>query len=149
MRILFVLSLIALAVSAGASENNAKILLLENAQKLEIKEITFSRFLPHAFYDQALASIPGIYPDSVILAKRRVGTFGHNTSTLYSVVCYKDSKELDIVTIAGVITHESKAWSFDVKVIESSFVETLLLVVETIAKVPFYKSLQPAAESGG
>jgi len=105
-----------------------------------------SRILPHAFYDQAIASIPVIYPNSQIIAKRRVGYLGKNTSSLYSMVCYKESKDLSEVTIRGVVTNKKKAWSFDVKIVESSFVDTLLLVLEIIADLPFDKSLQPPGE---
>jgi hypothetical protein len=52
-------------------------------------------------------------------------------------VCYKESKDLEEVTISGVVTSKNKAWSFDAKVVESSFVDTLLLVLEVIAELPF------------
>lgn len=64
MRTLFILSLIFLVSSVGASENSVKKVLLENGLELHIKEILSSRILPHAFYDQAMASIPGVYPKS-------------------------------------------------------------------------------------
>lgn len=64
------------------------------------------------------------------------------------MVRYKESKVLDIVTITGVTTHERKTWSFGIKVLESSFVDTLLLVVEGLAEAAFNKSLQLASEPG-
>ena len=146
MRTLFVLSVIFLMSSVGASENNSTKMLLENGHELHIKEIPSSRILPHAFYDQAMASIPGVYPNSKIIAKRRVGYLGKNIPFLYSMVCYKESKDLGEVTISGVITNKNKAWSFDAKVVESSFVDTLLLALEIIAELPFNKSLQPTGD---
>ncbi len=143
MRPLFILSLIFLVTSLGASENSAKRVLLESGHELHIKEILPSRILPHAFYDQAMTSIPGVYPNSQIIAKRRVGYLGKNTPSLYSMVCYKESKDLEQVTISGVVTNKNKAWSFDAKVVESSFVDTLILVLEILAELPFNKSLQP------
>ena len=119
---------------------------MENGHELHIKEILPSRILPHAFYDQAVASIPGVYPNSQIIAKRRIGYLGKNTPSPYSMVCYKESKDLEEVTISGVVTNKNKAWSFDAKVVESSFVDTLLLVLEIIADLPFNKSLQPTGE---
>ena len=47
------------------------------------------------------------------------------------MVSYKESKDLAEVTISGVVVNKNKAWSFDVKVDESSFVDTLVLVLET------------------
>ena len=146
MRTLFILSLIFLVSSVGASENSVKKVLLENGLELHIKEILPSRILPHAFHDQAMASIPGVYPKSQIIAKRRVGYLEKNTPSLYSMVCYKESKDLEEVTISGVVTSKNKAWSFDAKVVESSFVDTLLLVLEVIAELPFNQSLQPTGE---
>jgi len=40
-------------------------------------------------------------------------------------------------------SEQDKAWSFDVKVDESSFVDTLVLVLETLAGLPYNNSLQP------
>lgn len=146
MKTLFIISLTFLVSFAGASDNSSNKVLLENNFELHVKEILPSRILPHAFYDQAMTSIPGVYPNSQIIAKRRVGYLGKNTSSLYSMVCYKESKDIGEVTISGVITNKNKAWSFNVKVVESSFADTLLLVLEIIAELPFNKSLQPTGE---
>ena len=78
MRSLFTLSLFILVFAAGASETHAKKVLLENGLELQIKEIQPSRILPQAFYDQAMASIPGVYPNSKIIAKSRMGYLGKN-----------------------------------------------------------------------
>lgn len=90
-----------------------------------------------------MASIPGIYPNSQIIAKRRVGYLGKNTSSLYSIVCYKELKDLEEVKISGVVTNKNKTCSCDAKVVESTFIDTLLLVLEIIAELPFNKPLQP------
>lgn len=142
LRACFIL-LVVLASFAGASENSIKKVSLENGQELRIKQIPPSRILPHAYYDQAMASIPGVYPNSQMIVKRRVGYLGKNTAVLYSMVCYKESKELAEVTIGGVVANKNNAWSFDARVDESSFVDTLALVLETLADLPFNKSLQP------
>jgi hypothetical protein len=132
--------------STGTSEMKVKNVPLENGVELNIKEIQFSRILPHAYYDQALASIPGVYPDSEIMAKRRLGYLGKTTPAVYSVVCYKKSKNQKVVTISGVVTSKNKAWFFDAAVDEFAFADTLILMMEIIAEVPFNKSLQPTAE---
>ncbi len=143
MKTLFILSLVLLASFAGAAQSVIKKVPLENGQELRIKHIPPSRILPHAYYDQALASIPGVYPNSQIIAKRRVGYLGKDSAILYSLVCYKESKDLEEVTISGVVVNQNKAWSFDAKVVESSFVDTLVLVLEVLADLPSNKSLQP------
>ena len=46
----------------------------------------------------------------------------------------------------GIVTKKNKAWSFDARVAESSFVDTLLLVLEVIGEAPLSEPLQPTAE---
>jgi len=121
---------------------------LENGVELHIKEILPSRILPHAFYDQAMASIPGVYPNSQIIAKRRVGYLGKNTPSLYSMVCYKESKDQEEVTISGVVTDKNKAWSFDAKVVESSFVDSPFFLTSLVSAGPAEGGQVPSAPHG-
>ena len=146
MKTLFFVIIIITVSLSGAAGMNFKTVPLENGVELHIKEIAFSRILPHAYYDQAIASIPGVYPDSQIMAKRRLGYLTKNPPAVYAMVCYKKSKNRKEVTISGVVTSKNKAWSFEAGVAESAFADTLILVMEMIAEVPFNKSLQPAAE---
>ena len=146
MRTLLILICALLVPSAAASEVMSKTVPLENGAELQIKQIQFSRILPHAYYDQAISSIPGVYPDSQIIAKRRLGYLAKNPAAVYSMVCYKKSKDQTEVTVSGVVTGKNKAWLFDAGVDESEFADTLILVMEMIADVPFNKALQPAAE---
>ena len=132
--------------SVAASEVKTKSVPLDNGVELHIRQIQFSRILPHAYYDQAIASIPRVYPDSQIIAKRRQGYLAKNPAAVYSMVCYKKSKNQTEVTVSGVVTVKNKAWSFDAGVDESEFADTLILVMEMIADVPFNNALQPAAE---
>ena len=146
MKTLFFVIIIVIVSLSGAAGMNVKTVPLENGVALHIKEIAFSRILPHAYYDQAMSSIPGVYPDSQIIAKRRLGYLAKNPAAVYSMVCYKKSKDQPEVTVSGVVTGKNKAWSFDAEADESAFADTLILVMEMIAEVPFNKSFQPAAE---
>ncbi len=83
-----------------------------------------------------MASIPAVYPGSEIVAKRRFGRFGPDLTASYSMVCYKESSEIDQVTISGVVIIDMKAWSFDVLVEGPLFADTLILVLETLAALP-------------
>ena len=136
MKALLILILILAAPSVGAQESEVRKFPLETGVELHIKEIPFSRILPTAYYDQAMASIPGVYPGSEIVAKRRYGRFGTDLAASYSMVCYKVSSQIDQVTISGVITIDGKAWSFDALVEGSLFADTLILVLETLAALP-------------
>jgi hypothetical protein len=136
MRVLLILVLVLAASSAGAQENEVQKVPLETGIELQIKEIPFSRILPTAYYDQAMASIPAVYPGSEIVAGRRFGRFGPDVTASYSLVCYKESSEIDQVTISGVLTSDGKAWSFDALVEGSLFTNTLILVLEALAALP-------------
>lgn len=149
MKALSLIAVLLLAFNVGATETEVKTIRLENGEALVIKKIQPSRILPHAFHDQALSSITGIYPDSQILAKRRVGYLNKNPAVLYSMVCYKESSKQEGVIISGVVTYENQAWSFDSTVEESAFPDTLILILETLNKLPFDKSLQPDVGIGG
>ncbi len=136
MRTVFILILIFAAPSVGAQESEVRKVPLETGVELHIKEIPFSRILPTAYYDQAMASIPAVYPGSEMVAKRRFGRFGSDLTASYSMVCYKESSEIDRVTISGVVAINRKAWSFDTLVEGSLFADTLILVLETLAALP-------------
>jgi hypothetical protein len=142
MKILITLSLVFFVSSTGATENDTSKLPLDNGYILHITEISPSRVLPYAFYDQAMESIPSIYPNSVIVAERRIGSFAGNSHPLYSLIAYKKSMDLKNVTISGVVTGMDRAWSFNIKVTESSYANTLLLILEKIANLPYNQSLQ-------
>ncbi len=136
MKGLLILILILAAPSVGAQESEVRGFPLETGVELHIKEIPFSRILPTAYYDQAMASIPAVYPGSEMVAKRRFGRFGSDLTASYSMVCYKESSEIDRVTISGVVAINRKAWSFDALVEGSLFADTLILVLETLAALP-------------
>lgn len=141
MRAIITLVLFFIFHMAVASELGVKVISLENGYDLRVKEIQFSRILPHAYYDQAMSSIPGVFPNSQIIAKRRLGQLGKVSSSFYSLVCYKKLKEFDEVTISGIVTNSKKAWAFDAVVNETDFVDTILLLFETISDVPFSKQM--------
>ena len=136
LKALLILVLILAAPSVGAQENAVRKVPLETGVELHIKEIPFSRILPTAYYDQAMSSIPVVYPGSEIVARRRFGRFGPDVRASYSMVCYKESSEIDQVTMSGVVTINMKAWSFDALVEGSLFADSLILVLETLAALP-------------
>ena len=146
MKTFLIFSLIVAVSSPGTVQDKTKSVVLDTGARLEIKEILFSRILPTAYYDQAMASIPAIYPESVIVANRRFGRFGKTAAASYSMICYKKSADADEVTISGVVVRNGNAWSFDTKVNSSLFTDTLIQVLETIADLPSGQSLQPTAE---
>ena len=128
-----------------ASDDTYKV-KVEEEIVLSIKKFRSNRTLPHAFYDQAVSSIPKLYPEHVFFAKRRYGRLG---KMQYSIVCYKETEKTSKVLVIGTAVLEKDAWSFDTHVDETTFGDKLLIVLEAIEKLPSNKALQPTAESGG
>ncbi len=79
----------------------------EAGKKLNVTEIPFNRTLPHAFYDQAVASIAGIYTSGQVLMAERLGYIG---DFVYALVAYRKEANdpqayLDVVAVSG-----TRAW---------------------------------------
>ncbi len=98
--------------------------------------------MPYVFYDQAINSIPGIYPNSTIVAERHLGKIGENADVLYSLIGYKEEKNTNEITISGIATNKDRAWSFTIMVADSSLTQTLLLVLENLSDLPHNKRMQ-------
>ena len=125
--------LVALALPQGAAPDS---LLLENGIRLELKEIEAARMLPHVYYDQAMTSIPKLYPGAQIIAKRRYGLLGRHPQRAYSLIAYRKSRQHDRVSIGGVATAGQDAWSFNADAEAAAFAETLMLVLEALPALP-------------
>ena len=141
MRKLILISLMLCISAARAGEDQVNKIALSTGVKLSIKQIKFSRTLPTAYHDQAMSSIPGVYPKFKILAKRRFGRFSADLSSSYSLVCYKKSSKFNEVTVEGIVASNGRAWRYEAKVEESLFVDTLILILEKIAEFPSNRKL--------
>ena len=144
MKVFSVLALFLAASSAEAVENKVRVVSLMTGVEMQIKEIQYSRILPTAYYDQALSSIPHLYPQFEIIAKRRYGYFRDDRSTSYSIVCYKESAEFPEVTIGGIVVSNRNTWRFNLSVNASQFHDAHYLVLEIISTLPYNNILQPA-----
>jgi len=105
---------------------------LDGGGTLVVREVEPHRGLPHAFYDQALASLPRLHPEHVLLAARRRGTVA---GVAYALVCYREAPDAERVVIQASAVHGDRAWSLDA-VVPPPYGSALLQVVEEIAKLP-------------
>lgn len=105
---------------------------LDGGGTLVVREVEPHRGLPHTFYDQALASLPRLYPEHVLLAARRRGSVG---GVAYALVCYREAPDAERVVIQASAVHKDRAWSLDA-VVPPPYGSALLQVVEEIAKLP-------------
>lgn len=141
------LASILLAAHLAAASDDYQKITIEEGIVLKVKKHRSNRSLPHAFYDQATASVPMLYPEHIFLAKRRYGRLGEME---YSIVCYKETGKRTEVLITGIAVSNNDAWSFETLVPESSFGDKLLLIVlEAIEKLPSTKALQPTVNDSG
>ncbi|MFZ0487033.1 MAG: hypothetical protein WAL83_08545 [Arenicellales bacterium] len=132
MRWIVAIAGICLSLAVHA-DDTATDIRLRNGTVLTVKEITDHRGIPYSYYDQAMESIATLYPDYVLILKRRVGTLGN---AQYSIVCYKESPNRTRVRIGGSVAGAKKAWSFAAEVPEQAFNESLVLALETISNLP-------------
>ncbi len=134
------LGLLLWLLSAVTAAGQAAKINLDNGVALSIREIPSHKGLPHSSYDQAMNSIPALYPQHEILIKRRYGKLG---PVIYSLVCYRDDKRSDKFIVNGAAIHGEKAWTFDVEAPAESFHDTLVLILEAISRFPSIIPLQP------
>lgn len=80
-----------------------------------VEEITPSRILPQVFHDQAVSSLPAIYPDGEIVDSER---FGEAFGSFYSLVAYRERKDSKTVRLDAVATDYRKAYRLGARVEE-------------------------------
>ena len=122
----------------GAIACAASDIKLESGSTLTVSNTEYSRILPHAFYDQAISSLPHLFPKHVLLASRRSGVLGE---VVYAMVCFKETQASERVVIQAVAVHRDRAWNLEV-IAPSSYGDTLVLVLEQIEKLPSNSALQ-------
>ena len=76
-------------------------------EELSVTEIPFNRALPHAFHDQAVASIAGIYPDGEVLVSER---FGYVGDFVYALVAYRKEANAPEAYLDAVAVRDMRAW---------------------------------------
>jgi len=109
----------------------AKDLVLEGGGTLTVRPTPFSRILPHAFHDQAMESLPLVFPEHVLHASRRSGQVGE---VLYALVCFQETKASARVTIQAVAVHGESAWRVDGSA-PGSCSDAVLRALEEVAKL--------------
>lgn len=117
------------AVHAGEP---ATELQLANGTVLTIREIASHRGVPFSYYDQAMESIPRLYPHYVLILTRRIGNLG---GAEYSLVCYKETPTRERVRISGAVRRALRAWSFSGEVPVAAFDESLVLALEAVSNL--------------
>jgi hypothetical protein len=89
-----------------------------------------NRSLPHVFVDQALQSLPLLYPNDVLLLQRRYSELG---GVVYSLLVYRKDAAAQDVTVEGVAVHDMRAWLFTAHCSSNTVLDGLVSTLEQIA----------------
>jgi len=89
-----------------------------------------NRFMPHVFFDQAMASIETLYPEHALLASRRSSSIA---GVDYSLLAYKERGDAAAVRIEGAAVFRSRSWTFDLACPATHAMGGLLTLLEQIA----------------
>ena len=109
----------------------------------EFKPIAANRSLPSAYVDQALQSLPQLYPAHVLLAHRRHSETG---PVSYSLIVYGKDDAVDEVTIEGVAVHEQRAWEFRATCPLSGAMDGVLTTIERVGALARQEPTASAAD---
>ena len=142
MKVLSLALLIAAFSIANVSGSDIEKLELKNGNAFVVVETEYSRNMPWAYYDQAIESIPLIYPDAVIVIGERLGKTDENNEVLYSLVGYKENNDSRYVVISGIATYRDRAWTFETRVEEIMFAQSVHLVLQQLSQLPHIKRMQ-------
>ena len=132
MRLLLLAVTLLVTSNTGVADAHVRTVQLQGGDELKIESVQFNRWMPHIYYDQATDSLPSLHPELVTLAAHRSGMVG---STLYSLICYKTSRDSVEILVTGAAVHDQQAWRIDVVSSRSSYGELLLRVVEVISRI--------------
>jgi hypothetical protein len=99
--------------------------------RFAVKEVPANRWLPHAFHDQAMASIGagGAYPHAEVVGHLRTGEHG---GMLYAFVAYLPSPDSPLITIDALATDHRRAFSLQAAVPHERYDEARRAMLDAI-----------------
>jgi hypothetical protein len=128
----------------GALAYAASEIKLEDGNRLTVSQTESSRILPHTFYDQAISSLPHLFPTHVLLAGRRSGVLG---DVEYALVCFKETPASEQAVFRGIAVQGDRAWHFEATAPASAFGVTLMQILEQIEKLSSGPGARPTPVS--
>ena len=85
--------------------------------------------MPSLYVDQALESIPRLYPKYALIAQRRSADIGE---VLYSLLEFKKDAAVDAVTIEGAAVFGPDAWVFTATCASTNAIDGLATTPERV-----------------
>ena len=117
-------------LASGADET--LVVPLDAGVEMRVSPLQFNRWLPHAYYDQAIESLPAIHKDLTVIANRRLGYVG---DVAYSLIVYRSSAESEQVILSGAVQYTDKAWHIEVACTEDQYGDVMMQVLEAISQL--------------
>ena len=126
-------------VTHASSADEAFEIPLDAGVAMRVSPLPFSRWLPHAYYDQAIKSLPAIHEDITVIARRRLGYLG---DIAYSLIAYRPSAESTQVILDGAVQYKDKAWRIEVTCAEDQYGDVTMQTLEVISQTKFPTTAQ-------
>jgi hypothetical protein len=111
---------------------------LPSGGDLAIKEIRYNKGLPHAFFDQAMNSLPHLYPDHELLLGVRTAVLGE---VEYALICLRETPSSHHVVIEAVAALKGRAWRYK-EITPASCEEALAKILGHIGNLPSVHAVQ-------
>ncbi len=135
--IINVLLIFVSVLNVSAEVGKTTVHILDNQIELRVEEILPSRAIPWMYYDQAIESIPAIYPESKIISKIKHETSKFNSALNYSLVSFVKSEKTKYVIVGGNFRIKDRAWSYSANVPIKGYDETMRLILAAISTRSF------------
>ncbi len=120
-------------LASGADETSE--VPLDAGVAMRVSPLPFSRWLPHAYYDQASKSLPAIHTDLTVTANRRIGYVG---DVAYSLIVYRLGAEPQQVVLDGAVQYSDKAWRIEVACADGQYGDMMMQVLEAISQLAWH-----------
>ena len=129
-----------LIMSLGVdAEELYSVIFLQGEITVEIREFTPSRITPVNYFNQAMESIPVIYPQSEIITTISHSRLKADQDILYSLVGYIEYPQSPVVSAGGQVLVKDRAWQYYAEIPKEQYPELQNKLIEKVASLAFNK----------
>lgn len=126
-----------------SSADEASVVPLDAGIVMQVSPLQFNRWLPHAYYDQAITSLPAIHKDLTVMANRRLGFVGN---VAYSLIVYRLSGEPKQIVLNGAVQYNNKAWRIEAAFTTDQYGDVMMQALEAISQLAWHTRRTDGAE---
>jgi hypothetical protein len=122
-------------VTPASSADETLVVPLDAGVTMRVSPLRFNRWLPHAYYDQAITSLPAIHKELTVIASRRLGYVGN---VAYSLIVYRLGAEPKQIVLNGAVQYNDKAWRIEVACVDGQYGDVMMQVLEAISQLAWH-----------